>query len=128
MNQDDQRFVLMAAAAQGHYAKQQARREVRKAALLSQVSALSNSSQPMDPKLQAELERLIRAENMGHLVEAQKAICEVAIVLDRDLLHRKNFVILSQSTNSTSWRISGFGCQMMSSKSCTNSGTLTLKE
>jgi hypothetical protein len=31
-------------------------------ALLSQVSALSNSSQPMDPKLQAELERLIRAE------------------------------------------------------------------
>jgi|SRR5260221_2152752 len=62
MNQDDQRFVLMAAAAQAHYAKQQARREARKAALLSQVSALSNSSQPMDPKLQAELERLIRAE------------------------------------------------------------------
>jgi hypothetical protein len=62
MNQDDQRFVLMAAAAQAHYAKQQARHEARKAALLSQVSALSNSSQPMDPKLQAELERLIRAE------------------------------------------------------------------
>src|SRR5258705_2742572 len=62
MNQDDQRLVLMAAAAQAHYAKQQARREARKAALLSQVSALSNSSQPMDPKLQAELERLIRAE------------------------------------------------------------------
>jgi hypothetical protein len=62
MNQDDQRFVLMAAAAQAHYAKQQARREARKAALLSQVSALSDSSQPMDPKLQAELERLIRAE------------------------------------------------------------------
>src|SRR5258708_5110021 len=62
MNQDDQRYVLMAAAAQAHYAKQQARREARKAALLSQVSALSNSSQPMDPKLQAELERLIRAE------------------------------------------------------------------
>src|SRR5258707_3474979 len=62
MNQDDQRFVLMAAAAQAHYAKEQARREARKAALLSQVSALSNSSQPMDPKLQAELERLIRAE------------------------------------------------------------------
>ena len=62
MNQDDQRFVLMAAAAQAHYAKQQARREARKAALLSQVSALSNSSQPMDLKLQAELERLIRAE------------------------------------------------------------------
>jgi hypothetical protein len=62
MNQDDQRFVLMAAAAQAHYAKQQARREARKAALLSQVSVLSNSSQPMDPKLQAELERLIRAE------------------------------------------------------------------
>ena len=61
MNQDDQRFVLMAAA-QAHYAKQQARREARKAALLSQVSALSKSSQPMDPKLQAELERLIRAE------------------------------------------------------------------
>ena len=40
----------MAAAAQAHYAKQQARREARKAALLSQVSALSNSSQPMDPK------------------------------------------------------------------------------
>jgi len=57
MNQDDQRFVLMAAAAQAHYAKEQARREARKAALLSQVSALSNSSQPMDPKLQAELER-----------------------------------------------------------------------
>jgi hypothetical protein len=37
MNQDDQRFVLMAAAAQAHYAKQQARREARKAALLSQV-------------------------------------------------------------------------------------------
>jgi hypothetical protein len=36
--------------------------EARKAALLSQVSALSDSSQPMDPKLQAELERLIRAE------------------------------------------------------------------
>jgi hypothetical protein len=52
----------MAAAAQAHYAKQQARREACKAALLSQVSALSNSSQPMDPKLQAELERLIRAE------------------------------------------------------------------
>jgi hypothetical protein len=34
----------------------------RNLALLSQVSALSNSSQPMDPKLQAELERLIRAE------------------------------------------------------------------
>ncbi len=62
MNQDDQRFILMAAAAQAHYAKQQARRQARKAALLSQVSALSNSSQPMDPKLQAELERLIRAE------------------------------------------------------------------
>jgi Flp pilus assembly protein TadB len=62
MNQDDQRFVLMAAAAQAHYAKEQARREARKAALLSQVSALSNSSQPMDPKLRAELERLIRAE------------------------------------------------------------------
>ena len=62
MNQDDQRFVLMAAAAQAHYAKQQARREARKAALLSQVSALSNSSQPMDPKLQAELERLIRRD------------------------------------------------------------------
>ncbi len=46
MNQDDQRFVLMAAAAQAHYAKEQARREARKAA----------------PKLQAELERLIRAE------------------------------------------------------------------
>ena len=61
MNQDDQRFVLMAAAAQAHYAKEQARRVARKAALLSQVSALSNSSQPMDPKLQAELERLIRA-------------------------------------------------------------------
>jgi hypothetical protein len=42
MNQDDQRLVLMAAAAQAHYAKQQARREARKAALLSQVSALSN--------------------------------------------------------------------------------------
>jgi chorismate mutase len=62
MNQDDQRFVLMAAAAQAHYAKEQARREARKAALLSQVLTLSNSSQPMDPKLQAELERLIRAE------------------------------------------------------------------
>jgi chorismate mutase len=62
MNQDDQRFVLMAAAAQAHYAKQQTRCEARKAALLSQISALSNSSQPMDPKLQAELERLIRAE------------------------------------------------------------------
>jgi hypothetical protein len=37
MNQDDQRFVLMAAAAQAHYAKQQARREARKAALLSQL-------------------------------------------------------------------------------------------
>src|SRR5260221_11984840 len=34
MNQDDQRFVLMAAAAQAHYAKEQARREARKAALL----------------------------------------------------------------------------------------------
>src|SRR5258707_4339605 len=33
MNQDDQRFVLMAAA-QAHYAKEQARREARKAALL----------------------------------------------------------------------------------------------
>ena len=62
MNQDDQRLVLMAAAAQAHYAKHQARREARKAALLSQVSALSNSGQPMDPKLQAVLERLIRAE------------------------------------------------------------------
>src|SRR5260370_8807084 len=62
MTQDDQRFGLMAAAAQAHYAKEQARREARKAALLSQVAALSNSSQPMDPKLQAELERLIRAE------------------------------------------------------------------
>jgi hypothetical protein len=29
---------------------------------------------------------------MGHLVEAQKAICEVAIAFDRDLLHRKNYV------------------------------------
>ncbi len=28
----------------------------------------------------------------GHLIEAQKAICQVAITLDRDLLHRKNFV------------------------------------
>src|SRR5260221_1534120 len=33
MNQDDQGFVLMAAA-QAHYAKEQARREARKAALL----------------------------------------------------------------------------------------------
>jgi glucose/mannose transport system substrate-binding protein len=33
MNPDDQRFVLMAAAAQAHYAKEQARREARKAAL-----------------------------------------------------------------------------------------------
>jgi hypothetical protein len=29
---------------------------------LAKYRALSNSSQPMDPKLQAELERLIRAE------------------------------------------------------------------
>jgi len=58
MNQNDQRFVLMAAAAQAHRAREQARREARKAALLS----LSNSGQPMDPKLQAELKRLIRAE------------------------------------------------------------------
>jgi len=28
----------------------------------------------------------------GHLTEAQKAICEVAITLDRDLLHRMNYV------------------------------------
>jgi hypothetical protein len=28
----------------------------------------------------------------GHLTEAQKAICEVAITLDRDLLRRKNYV------------------------------------
>ena len=64
MNQDDQRFVLMAAAAQAHYAKQQARREARKAALLSQVSALSNSSQPMcdhqkNSRFAAILDRLL---------------------------------------------------------------------
>jgi len=28
----------------------------------------------------------------GHLFEAHKAICVVAITLDRDLLHRKNYV------------------------------------
>jgi hypothetical protein len=28
----------------------------------------------------------------GHLFEAHKAICVVAIALDRDLLHRKNYV------------------------------------
>jgi hypothetical protein len=28
----------------------------------------------------------------GHLTEAHKAICVVAITLDRDLLHRKNYV------------------------------------
>jgi Flp pilus assembly protein TadB len=61
MNQDDQRLFLVAAAVQAqHRAKEQAKREARNAVLLSQ--ALTNSGQPMDPKLQAELERLIRAE------------------------------------------------------------------
>jgi hypothetical protein len=31
---------------------------------------------------------------VGHLIEAQKAICEVAIILDRDLLQRQNLVQL----------------------------------
>jgi hypothetical protein len=31
---------------------------------------------------------------VGHLIEAQKAICEVAVIFDRDLLQRKNYVKL----------------------------------
>ena|SRR3990167_1803034 len=31
---------------------------------------------------------------VGHLVDAQRAICEVAIIFDRDLLHRKNYIAL----------------------------------
>jgi hypothetical protein len=31
---------------------------------------------------------------VGHLVEAQKAICEVAVIFDRDRLQRKNYVAL----------------------------------
>jgi hypothetical protein len=31
---------------------------------------------------------------VGHLADAQKAICEVAVIFDRDLLRRKNYVAL----------------------------------
>ena len=31
---------------------------------------------------------------VGHLIEAQKAICEVAVIFDRDRLRRKNYVAL----------------------------------
>lgn len=31
---------------------------------------------------------------VGHLIEAQKTICEVAVIFDRDLLQRKNYVKL----------------------------------
>src|SRR5260370_2992376 len=96
MNQDDQRFVLMAAAAQAHYAKEQARREARKAALLSQVSALANSSQPMDPKLQAELERLIIAEAQRTEQENFDCACGVvgAVIV---LLGFAFFILMSMS-------------------------------
>jgi hypothetical protein len=31
---------------------------------------------------------------VGHLIEAQKAICEVAVIFDRDLLQRRSYVAL----------------------------------
>ena len=55
MNQDDQRYTLMAAAAAAAYAQKKARRAV----LLSQALSQNMS---LDPKVQEELKRLLQEE------------------------------------------------------------------
>jgi hypothetical protein len=92
----------MAAAAQAHYAKQQARREACKAALLSQVSALSNSSQPMDPKLQAELERLIRVRNFEQNTLPLELVFQDGRVMTPDEAKYPNTGSLCRSKNNVS--------------------------
>jgi hypothetical protein len=62
MNQDDQRYTLMAAAAAAAYAQKKARDEARRAVLLSQALSQNMS---LDPKVQEELKRLLQEEKGG---------------------------------------------------------------
>ena len=62
MNQDDQRYTLMAAAAAAAYAQKKARDEARRAVLLSQALSQNMSLDPLDPKVEEELKRLLQEE------------------------------------------------------------------
>jgi hypothetical protein len=60
MNQEDQRYALMAAAAAAAYAQKKARDEARRAMIIS--TALNQNMSSLDPKTQEDLQRLLQAE------------------------------------------------------------------
>ena len=60
MNQEDQRYALMAAAAAAAYAQKKARDEARRAMIIS--TALNQNMSSLDPKTQEDLQQLLQAE------------------------------------------------------------------